>query len=114
MNILLVAIGGFLGSFVRYYVAVNTDRRLIGTWIANVTGSGLFAFTFHFHQTGITPEWLWILMGIGFCGAYTTFSTFGNETLQLILEKRYVTALHYVISSTFVSLLIVVSILYIL
>ena len=42
------------------------------------------------------------MWGTGFCGAYTTFSTFGYETLGLIGRQRYASAALYVVSSVLV------------
>ena len=114
MNILLVAIGGFLGSIARFYISVKMNKRLIGTWIANITGSIILAFLLHFHMLGIVADSVWVFLGVGFCGAYTTFSTFGNETLQLILDRKYVASFIYVMGTLLVSLTIVYVILFIL
>ncbi|AXI09893.1 fluoride efflux transporter CrcB [Oceanobacillus sp. 143] len=114
MNILLVALGGFFGSITRYYISIKTEKRLIGTWIANITGSITLGFLLHFHIAGTTPEWLWLLVGVGFCGAYTTFSTFGNETLNLFLDKKYGTAIFYSLSTVITALIIVYFIMKIL
>ncbi|MFD1039679.1 fluoride efflux transporter FluC [Virgibacillus byunsanensis] len=114
MSIFLVAVGGMLGSIGRFYIAIQASKRLIGTWITNITGSILFAATFHFHLSGSIPNWLWIFLGIGVFGAFTTFSTFGNETVQLIIEKRFGTAIIYIFSSLIVSLVSVFLVLYIL
>lgn len=107
MNLLFVALGGFIGSIVRYNISISMNKRLIGTWIANISGSILLAILFHFYQSGSLTPLLWSFLGIGFCGAYTTFSTFGNETLQLMLDKKYLRAFGYVTSSMAVSLLFV-------
>lgn len=114
MSFFLVAFGGFFGSMARFYIYEKANQRLIGTWIANITGSIFLAFIFHLYFSNLISEQLWLCLGVGFCGAYTTFSTFGNETLQLILAKRYGTAAGYVFSSLMVSLFFVVIILNIL
>ncbi|MBM7600637.1 CrcB protein [Virgibacillus halotolerans] len=111
MSILLVAIGGFLGSITRFHIASLANKRLIGTWIANITGSILLAWLLRFHITGSISDWIWLFAGIGFCGSYTTFSTFGNETLNLIIDGQYRAAVSYVSSSLVVSLLFVFIIL---
>lgn len=111
MNILLVAFGGFLGSIARFYISLKSKKRLIGTWVANITGAILLALLLGFYLAGSISEWIWIFAGIGFCGAYTTFSTLGNETLLLVLNKQYKNAIGYVFSSLLVSLLIVYIIL---
>ncbi|GGB36258.1 chromosome condensation protein CrcB [Virgibacillus dakarensis] len=107
MSFLSVAIGGFFGSILRFYISVKANKHLIGTWIANITGSILLAIAVYYQQDGLLTEWMWALFGVGFCGAYTTFSTFGNETLQLIFDKKYWTAAGYIAGSLAVSLLAV-------
>lgn len=108
MNLLLVAIGGFFGSITRFYIYEKANRHIIGTWIANITGSIFLAFIFHFYFSQMISDQLWLFFGVGFCGAYTTFSTFGNETLQFCLEERYFTAAAYVFCSLVISLLFIV------
>lgn|SRR5699024_2224824 len=103
MSFLLVALGGFIGSIARFYIYLKTKGRFIGTLLANITGSILLAFIFLFYFSNTISEQLWLFLGIGFCGAYTTFSTFGNETLQFILDKRYVTAVGYILSTLIIS-----------
>lgn len=113
MNVILVGIGGFFGSVVRFHISKQTSRKFVATWLANVSGSILLAFIYHFYTTDAVSQQLWLLFGVGFCGAYTTFSTFGHETLQLILHKEYKTATGYVLSSLMISLLFVGIIIFI-
>lgn len=114
MSFLLVALGGFFGSITRFYIYIKANQRIIGTWTANITGSILLVFIVHLYLSNLISERLWLLLGVGFCGAYTTFSTFGNETLQLILGKKYGAAVGYVLISLIISLLSVAIILYML
>lgn len=107
MNILLVALGGFFGSIARFYLAGKINRHLLGTWLANLTGSLLLGVVLRLYLSGVIAEEAWLLAGVGFCGAYTTFSTFGNEGLDLLMEKQYITAGRYIISSVVLSLFLV-------
>jgi CrcB protein len=89
---LAVAAGGAAGAVCRYVIDFVVTQRLAGvfpwgTWVVNITGSLLLGFiagiTVHAGQAA-----LWqVAAGAGFCGAYTTFSTFMYETLQLV-ERR--------------------------
>ena len=114
MNIILVALGGFVGSILRFYISIKLDKRLLGTWIANISGSILLAFFIHFYSVKLLNEPLWLFLGIGLCGSYTTFSTFGNEAIQLILKNKTMAAIGYIASSLFVSFLSVGVILLVL
>ncbi|WP_042222616.1 fluoride efflux transporter CrcB [Oceanobacillus manasiensis] len=100
----LVAIGGFFGAILRFMIALHINKRLVGTWIVNITGSVLLAYLFHLHQQENISDGIWAIAGIGFCGAFTTFSTFGNETIMLIQENKYKQAVRYVVSSLVISI----------
>ena len=71
----------------------------IGTWIINITGSFLLGLLAQFHLTNVISDWLWYFAGVGFCGAYTTFSTFGNETITLIIANKLKLGALYVVTS---------------
>lgn len=111
-QVLLVAAGGFFGSMMRFFISNKTDKHFVGTWIANITGSIFLGILLKFYLQGTISENIWLFLGVGFCGAYTTFSTFGNETIQLIEAKKIRTALYYVVSSFVVSIGIVGLILF--
>ncbi|RKQ35497.1 fluoride efflux transporter CrcB [Oceanobacillus halophilus] len=107
MNLFLVAVGGFLGSISRFYISEKTQKRLIGTWLANITGSVILAFVYYLHIDGNLSEKIWFFLGIGFCGAFTTFSTFGNDTLSLIIDNKYKEAIQYISTTLLISLALV-------
>lgn len=110
-NLFIVAFGGFFGSIARYSLALLCRKHPIGTWTANIAGSILLAIIFRFYIEQGLPEHLWLLFGTGFCGAFTTFSTFGNEVLEMLLQEKYTRAIIYVSTSIGTSLCAVVMIL---
>jgi fluoride exporter len=96
-NILCVAAGGALGSLLRYgisLVPIKTNFP-IQTFVTNIIGALIIGFITAFtvlraQQTGSrVPEHLLLLLKTGFCGGFTTFSTFSLETLTLF-EKGHV------------------------
>lgn len=107
MNFLLVACGGFFGSILRSYLSILCQKRFIGTWVANISGSLLLAVTVRLYVNGTFSEGLWLLVGVGFCGAYTTFSTFSYEAIQLMIEKQFIQASVYIFSTLSISILLV-------
>jgi len=98
-SFLIVACGGFLGSILRFFISEMTNKHIIGTWFANISGSFLLGILLKYYLQGIASEAVWLFLGVGFCGAYTTFSTFGSETIQLIEKKKFGEAALYMISS---------------
>jgi fluoride exporter len=108
MSYLLIGLGGAFGAICRYYLGLAVTRKAkspfpLGTWIINITGSFFLGLIFNLHLNGVVDDWVMWLVGIGFCGAYTTFSTFGNETVQLLVANKNILALFYVCSSILVS-----------
>ncbi len=86
-----IALGGALGSVLRFWVALAAapiSRTLpLGTVGINVAGSFLIGF---FGTLTLAagrhpaPEWLRLFVMVGFCGGFTTFSSFSLQTLDLL------------------------------
>ena len=90
-SILLVGIGGFIGSILRYLVTIWSQGMFkelsfpLGTLIVNITGClllGLFNGWAENHQFFTSQIRLFLFVGI--LGSYTTFSTFSYETIELL------------------------------
>jgi len=93
----MVLVGGALGAPLRYLVdlAVQSRHDSVfpwGTFLVNVVGSLVLGAVAAVAATTATPEWLLPLVGIGVCGALTTFSTLGFETVRLLEEGSLLTA----------------------
>ncbi|WP_326653432.1 MULTISPECIES: fluoride efflux transporter CrcB [unclassified Streptomyces] len=90
-----------LGQYVQYRSPGAFPR---GTWLINVSGSFVLGLLVGLGARHALPEQVVTIAGVGFCGAYTTFSTFSYE-LVLLCEKGQVgKALLYAASSLAVGL----------
>ncbi|MGI9196942.1 MAG: fluoride efflux transporter FluC [Candidatus Nanopelagicales bacterium] len=80
----LIAVGGALGAMGRYLLSLwRTPGFPYGILMANVVGSLLLGIL-----VAGAPRASFLLVGVGFCGALTTFSTFSLDTLVLAREGR--------------------------
>jgi CrcB protein len=89
-----VCLGGALGALARFSLAEFLHRRYagsmpIGTLVVNVIGCFLAGvlFTSVFEREDLDPR-MKNFLGVGLLGAFTTFSTFGSETLSLFREDK--------------------------
>jgi CrcB protein len=110
-NIFLVLLGGGIGSVSRYLLSYlltknNTTQFPWATFIANALGCLLIGLLFGYIQkNNLQNETLKLLLITGFCGGFTTFSTFSLENIQFIQNQNYNLALLYTISSIFIGFL---------
>ncbi len=114
-SVLLVGIGGALGSMLRYLVQIFVSRQIPvhfpwGTLLVNLTGCfliGLF-YSLSLKHIAFNPEWrLFLITGI--CGGYTTFSAFSLETMLLMKEGSVFPALVYILTSVVMGVLATVA-----
>jgi fluoride exporter len=106
-----VAIGSGIGGATRLLVGNFIQQRIgvsfpLGTLVINVTGSFILGFILRYALGApeMSPA-LRALLTTGFCGGYTTFSTYSFETATLIEDGRYERASLYILLSVGVALL---------
>jgi fluoride exporter len=99
-NILLVGFGGFIGSVLRYlaggYVQQSTKSIdfPFGTLAVNVIGCFIIGFLAQLaEERGVFTSESRLFVFTGFLGGFTTFSSFGNETINLVRDSQMANAL---------------------
>jgi CrcB protein len=107
-KMLLLMVGGALGTCLRYYLSRWISSHPwagafppLGTMVVNVTGSFILGVAFVMLFEKLPPEYQgwYLLIGAGFCGGYTTFSTFELETFMLIRDGSWWLALANIVGS---------------
>jgi CrcB protein len=108
-GLLCVGAGGFFGALARYSLALLIDARMgspfpFATLLINVTGSFVLGLLSGLLEFSTLPPEVRLTIGVGFLGAYTTFSTFTYETLRLVEAGDSALALAYVAVSVLAGL----------
>ncbi|MDA8442104.1 MAG: fluoride efflux transporter CrcB [Peptococcaceae bacterium] len=113
MTYLFIAVGGMLGALARFGLGTWIGQRWnnaypLGTFLINITGAFVLGFinVYFLERTVVSPA-LRLGIGVGFLGAYTTFSTFTYEAMRLIEDGSYMLALGYVSASAVIGLIAV-------
>jgi len=101
-KLLIIGLGGFLGSVARYVTTKLVDDKLspafpYGTLTVNILGSFLLGIIYiiALRKAGLTENGR-LFLGVGFCGGFTTFSAFALENFSLMQEKFVGTSLLYI------------------
>jgi len=105
MSLLMVGIGGFFGSMSRYATVVwvkhlfKADLFPWGTLVVNAIGCLVLGYLsgLAFHKNLLSSN-VQLMIMVGFLGGYTTFSTFGADTVNLFRTQHHVTGFLYVLA----------------
>ncbi len=112
-NILIVGAGGFLGSVARYLSSVSIDQKLnstfpYGTFTVNLVGAFVLGLVYGWasqNSNDVSNTRLFLITG--FCGGFTTFSTFAFENFNLLTNRMTTTSIVYSTSSLLFGVLLV-------
>lgn len=93
--LLIIGTGGFLGSIARFLLARCIQQHVLspfpyGTFWVNILGSFLIGLFYGISErNGFMSNELRLFLTVGFCGGFTTFSTFANENLSLLRDGAF-------------------------
>jgi CrcB protein len=102
--VLMIGFGGFIGTVLRYLISVGIQNRFLSTWpfgtfAVNIIGCFLIGIIYALSDKGNIPaEWR-LFIATGILGGFTTFSSFSNETVNLLRDAQYLYAFGYVLIS---------------
>ena len=111
INYLVVSLGAAIGGSLRYWFSGFIYKFLpatfpYGTLIINVAGSFILGIVmFYLNEKEMISQEVRLLLAVGFCGGFTTFSTFSYETINLIKDAQYTGAVLNVFLNVALSLL---------
>jgi CrcB protein len=95
VNYLWIALGAVVGASARYFVSTQITRHFstsfpYGTLLINLTGSLVLGFflVYSTERVLLDPRWR-LLVAIGFCGSYTTFSSYAFESFALMERGQW-------------------------
>lgn len=103
-NIIYIFIGGGTGSVLRYLIQLFINQNIIcrfplGTFIVNILGCFLIGIFYTLSEQLNLSDETRLMLTVGLCGGFTTFSTFSTENLNLLQNELYgICFLYFILS----------------
>lgn len=106
----IIGTGSFIGGVLRFLISKLIQNSMIssfpfGTFVVNILGCFLIGVIYGLSERGnyISTEWKMFLT-VGFCGGFTTFSTFANENVSMLRDGNFMSFAVYTSLSVFLGL----------
>jgi len=111
-NLFLVGIGGLIGSIARYLLSNSLSKIIpilfpLGTFSVNILGSFIIGLVYGLCEEYLSFQQYRLFLATGFCGGFTTFSSFTAENLLLIQKDEWGMFLSYTFLSIILGILAV-------
>ncbi|MRI63834.1 CrcB family protein [Ornithobacterium rhinotracheale] len=88
-NLLFIFIGGGVGSVLRFLLSFFNYNYSFGTFLANFFGCVLIGFFMALGERSVLNQSVYLLLAVGLCGGFTTFSTFTAENYKMLVSGDY-------------------------
>jgi len=110
LNFFAISVGAIVGANLRYWMSRSALRLLgpvfpYGTLAINVLGSFILGYfmVWSMERTMVDPRWR-LLIAVGFCGGFTTFSSYAFESMALMEQGQWLLMATNIISNNLLSL----------
>src|SRR5690625_2497672 len=110
---ILVFLGGSIGAMTRFGISEIISSNKLATWIVNILGSLMLVSIYIAYNEAAINSTYFTFWGVGFSGAFTTFSTINNQFFETLINKKYLTAI-FLSSFTYFIILLFIFLFYFL
>lgn len=112
-NILIVGLGGAAGSILRYLATLASNALHCSSWTATLSVNGIGSFLIGLFMAACTNGDWKLMLTVGLCGGFTTYSTFSAQSLEMLRSGNYLNAGTYILGTVALCLLFVWADMYI-
>ena len=106
-DILLIGLGGAVGSILRYLATIALNALHYASWTATLGVNCIGSFLIGLFMAVCTDGDWKLMLTVGLCGGFTTYSTFSAQSLEMLHSGDYLTAGIYILSTIVLCLLFV-------